>query len=576
MPDSYIYVPKTTALTNIGYYNNGTTLINSMGAIWKVAYKSVSEYGIRVGVAKSGSNYVFVFVSSASISDISLKIVSSTFVASASVTSISMPMTGGYYNTVSLTFISPTFPVEVFDSVEDCKQALSYATPSAEGVVVTIIGSPSYTPPVTSGVQVYVTGRLLDPNQQGGTSRTGGGQGTFDETSDVIPVSPMPTLSAAQSGLVTLFKPSLAELRSLGSYLWTNITDFIENLNKLFMNPMDYLIALNIVPCNPDTGTRRAIKIGSFTTSITMLPVESQWYEFDCGYINIPEYWGSALDYAPYTKVSLFLPFIGSVSINADEVMDKRIGVKYRIDLLSGQCVAMVTVASLVDQTDSVYYQYTGECSVSVPLTGADWSRIYSAAIGAVGTAITGGVAAGAAGMAAGNALRSLGISSVGNAVNAGKAFADINRTSKGIPGVQAMREHMDTAAIMALQAAQETASAPTRVANGVRATGIANTVNNTVGAVINGKGSIQHSGIISASAGMLGIKVPYLMIEYPNQSLADNYKHYVGYPSNITEQLGSLSGYTEIEQIVASGFGTITDSEMGELLEIMKGGFYL
>lgn len=583
MPD-YSWLPKTTALTNIGFYEDGTEAFTTSGVgTWKAAYKRndvpAGEYGIRMGVAKVDGNYTFVFTSAGAISsgDVTVKVVAPSFATSISISEITTPIENavGYYATGDLTLLSPSFPFTVFNNVQACATALSFGEVTP-GVSVYVTASPSYTPPETNGVHVHVIARLSDPNQQGGTSITGGGQGTFDDTSHPIPIPPIPAISAAQSGLVTLFKPSLSELKDLGAYLWTNLTDFIENLNKIFVNPMDYMIALNIVPCNPSTGTRREIKIGSVTTSIYMSPVENQWYEFDCGYAVIPEYWGSALDYAPYTKISLFLPFIGSVTLNTDEVMNKKVGVKYRIDLLSGQCVAMVSVASLVDQTDSVYYQYTGECSVSVPLTGSDWSRVYSAAIGAVGTAITGGIAAGAAGMAAGNAVRALGVSSVGNAVNAGRAFADINRTSKGIAGVRAMREYMDSAAIMALQTAQETASAPAQVARGVSASRIANTVNNTVAGVISGKAAIQHSGTISGSAGMLGVKVPYLMIEYPNQSLADNYNHYCGYPSNITEQLGSLSGYTEIEQMVASGFGSITDSEMGELLEIMKGGFYL
>lgn len=579
MPD-YLWVPKTTALTNIGYYQDGAVAFSSLGDNWKIAYNASSAYSIKMGVVRSGGNVTFVFASSAAISlgDIDIKMVSPSLTTSFWLTGIVNDIIGGvgYYAVSELTLLSQTFPVTVFDTIEDCLSALSYGEITS-GFSVYVTASPSYAPPTTNGINVYVTARMSDPNQQGGTSGTGGGQGTFNDSSDQIPVSPLPSISAAQSGLVTLFKPSLTELRDLGSYLWTNLTDFIENLNKIFVNPMDYLIALNIVPCNPSTGTRRAIKIGSFTTYIEMAPVESQWYEFDCGYVNIPEYWGSALDYSPYTKISLFLPFIGSVHLNTDEVMNKRIGVKYRVDLLSGQCVAMVTVASLVDQTDSVYYQYTGECSVSVPLTGSDWSRVYSAAIGAVGTAITGGIAAGAAGAAAGGATSALaGATAADAASNAGLAYSMINDTSKGIRGVQEMRDNMIRASQMALQAGNDAASAPARVANGVRATRIANTVNNTVAGVISGKAAIQHSGTISASAGMLGVKVPYLMIEYPNQSLAENYNHYCGYPSNITEQLGSLSGYTEIEQVIASGFGAITDSEMGELLEIMKGGFYL
>lgn len=425
-------------------------------------------------------------------------------------------------------------------------------------------------------IYVLVQYKRNDTNDQGGTSEIGGGEGTFDDTSSHIPVPGTPPISAANSGLVTLFKPTLSELQSLGSYLWTGLEDFIENLNKLFSNPMDYIIALNIFPVNPPVGTSRAIKIGSFTTTINMSPLLSQWYTFSCGTVTLQNYWGSALDYAPNTKVSLFLPFIGSVQLNTDEVMGNTIGIEYRFDLLSGQCVAMVTIAPS-GQSGSVWYQFTGEAGVSIPLTGADWSRVYSAGIGAVGTAITGGIGAAASGAAAGGATAMLaGARASEAASSAGMAFAMLNDTSKGVKGVTTMREQMLQASQMALNAGKSAASIPSRVSQSVRASRIANTINNTIGSVISGKLSIQHSGTISGSAGMLGVKTPYLCVEFPNQSLAENYKHFVGYPSNVYARLGTLTGYTECESVYPTGLSGQTDSEIAEILESLKGGVYL
>lgn len=461
--------------------------------------------------------------------------------------------------------------ITLFSSIDDALDAITNPI-SNPGVHVTF--SPIYIEH-NPGVHVRFNPVRIDPNAQGGTSTTGGGDGAFDDTSDVIPIPELPSISAADAGLVTLFRPTLAQLQDLGSYLWTNITDFIENLNKLFMNPMDYLIALNIFPVNPVVKNARPIKIGSFTTTINMPPVASQWYEFDCGTVVLQKYWGSALDYAPNTKVSLFLPFIGSVHLNTDEVMGNVIGIKYRFDLLSGQCVAMVTIG-LPGQA-SVWYQFTGEAGVSVPLTGADWSRVYSAAIGAVGTAITGGISAAASGVAAGGATAALaGAQAADAASNAGLAYSMINDTSKGVKGVAVMREQMLQASQMALDAGKQAASAPARVARGVQASRIANTINNTIGSVMSGKASVQHSGTISGSAGMLGVKTPYLCVEFPNQSLAQDYKHYVGYPSNIYARLGTLSGYTECEQVIPIGLPGQTDSEIAGLIEALKGGVYL
>lgn len=435
------------------------------------------------------------------------------------------------------------------------------------GVHVTF--NPVYIPSFP-GVHVQFNPALLDPNAQGGTSDTGGGDGTFDETSDAIPVPTLPSVSVVDTGLVTLFRPSREQIADLGAYLWTHFNDFWENLQKLFTNPMDYFIAFNIFPVNPSIGTARDIYIGNWKTTIQMPPVLSQWYDFDCGVVTVQKYWGSALDYSPNTRIQLMLPFIGSVSLNTDEVMGQQLGLKYRIDLLSGACVAMLTI------NGNVYYQWTGECSVAVPLTGADWSRIYSAVMGAVGTAVAGVAGGMATASAAGSATSAIAAKSAAKSVHeVGYLARSMEAIPKGVRGAPAMRQALNDAAQISIDAAKQAASAPADVSNGIRTSKILGAINNTVGQVMGGKNMVSHSGTISGAAGMLGIRTPYLIIEYPNQSLAKDYKHFVGYPSNIYARLGTLTGYTEVEQVIPSGIWG-TDDELAELVEALKGGVYL
>lgn len=456
-----------------------------------------------------------------------------------------------------------------YDTVMNIIAYLWQDEPVNPGVHVTF--NPVYIPR-NPGVHVTFTPVLKDTNAQGGTSTEGGGDGTFDETSDAIPIPTLPSVSVVDTGLVTLFRPSREQIADLGAYLWTHLNDFWENLQKLFTNPMDYFIAFNIFPVVPDVLPSRSVYIGNWGTDISMPPVANQWYDFDCGTVTLQKYWGSALDYAPNTKVQLMLPYIGSVQLNTDEIMGQQIGVKYRIDLLSGSCVVMVSV------NGNVYYQFTGECAVAIPMTGADWSRIYSAVMGAVGTAVAGIGGAMAAGAAAGAATSALSAGKAAKAVSsAGNTFARLaaQGSGKGVAGVKAAREAAVTAMEAAADAAKNAATASGTVANGIRTSRILGAINNTVGQVMGAKSAIAHSGAISGSAGMLGVRDAYLIIEYPNQSLAQDYKHFVGYPSNMYARLGDLSGYTEVEQVIPEGIWG-TDDELAELVEALKGGVYL
>ena len=568
----YITLPRVID-NDFMTYGETAFSVRSLG-LYKVGYESEQSNSIRMAVYRTADRVNFIFASSGEISSINIGMYSPYGTRVGHLSAIDIAFDGGYYSGFAYTTDNMSFDINVFSSLQEALTAVSYGSqPSpTSGVVVTIIGSPDSTPPSTEGVVVYVTGRVLDPNQQGGTSNPGGGQGTFDETSDPIPIPPLPDISAADAGMITLFSPTQSELKELGAYLWTNLSDFIDNLNKLFANPMDYIISLNIFPCQPDLLAARDINIGSFTTNIQMAPVASQWFEYNCGSVRLNEYWGSALDYAPNTKVSLMLPFIGSVPLNTDEVMGHEIGVKYHIDLLSGSCVAMVTIDG------NVYYQYTGECSVNIPLTGSDWSRVYAAVTGAVGTAITGGIAAAGVGASAGAATAALAHGTAKSAYSAGFAansLAKFNEAMAGKKGVQAGRQALIEAMSASADAAKNAATASGNVSSGLRTARLAGTINNTMSQVMGAKAGVSHSGSISGAAGMLGVKVPYLLIEYPNQSLADNYKHYVGYPSNMEAMLGNLSGYSEVEQVIPDGF-TGTDDELGELVDALKGGVYL
>lgn len=248
---------------------------------------------------------------------------------------------------------------------------------------------------------------LDDPYGPGGDIKPGGGEGDFDNTSDPIDFPPMPTLSAVDTGFLTLFNPSLAQLQELSRYMWSDLFD-VEGWKKLFANPMDAILGLTIVPVAvPEAGTG-VVSVGNISTGISMTKAAGQYVDVDCGTLNVNEYWGAYLDYDPYTKAEIYLPFIGIHALSTDDIMQKPVHVKYRIDLLSGACCAYVKCGN------SVLYSFVGQCSSAVPTTSSDWTNIINGALsiaGSIGSMVaTGGASApmtaGAIASAAVNSLK--------------------------------------------------------------------------------------------------------------------------------------------------------------------------
>lgn len=231
-----------------------------------------------------------------------------------------------------------------------------------------------------------------DPFKPGGTSGSGGGSGTFDRNNDNVNLPDLPTLSAIDSGFITVYSPTLSQLKTLASYMWsTNFTDII---NKLFADPMDTILGLNILPISIPT-TSSTVKVGNVDTQVVMNKASSQYFKVDCGTLTLNEYWGSYLDYSPYTKVELFLPFIGTVPIDTDTVMGKSINIVYHIDIVSGACVAYILVNGIC------LYNFTGNCSSSVPVTSQSFDSTVSAALNVAGLATSGAALIATGGMTA-------------------------------------------------------------------------------------------------------------------------------------------------------------------------------
>ena len=86
--------------------------------------------------------------------------------------------------------------------------------------------------------------------------------------------------------------------------------------------------------------------------------------------------------------------------------------------------------------------------------------------------------------------------------------------------------------------------------------------------------GEVQQSNGYNSTAAILGIRVPYLVIERPVPSYSSGVAHEKGYPSNIYAQLSTVSGFTIIDDIDLSGV-PFSDGEISELRQLLADGVY-
>ena len=304
---------------------------------------------------------------------------------------ISAPITGGLQ-------VSPSFNPEVTLDLPDINmdnyidQVIKIIGGSGAGRDVTTEPTPDTNPdiqPDTPSSEIPESGTsVIIPDTGTGTTPT------------VVP----PTTDV--TSMWHVYSPFDTALSALGSWLWSS--SIIDQIVRLFTNPMEAIMGVHAIYAAPDVSSQEPIVVGNLTSTASAPVVTSQYKSLDCGSIWMTEYFGNVFDYEPYTKISLYLPFIGIVPLSVADVMRAKIGVSYVIDFYTGACVAKVSVER--DGVGGVLYEFPGDCSVKYPVSGASYTglvqsivasamsalRVGMATEGAPGTAALGAAAAGA------------------------------------------------------------------------------------------------------------------------------------------------------------------------------------
>lgn len=336
-------------------------------------------------------------------------------------------------------------------------------------------------------------------------------------TTPSLDIPTVPTISSSATGLLHVYNPTNTQINEFGSWLWTTFSgDLIDTISKLFNNPMDGVIGVHELYATPSTASETTIKCGFLDSGVTSRLVNKRYTEINCGSIIVPEHWGNYLDYAPYTKAHCYLPFIGMVELNADDIIGHAVNITYKIDAYTGACIAVITVAS--SGYESICYQFPGNCAVEVPITSGMKSVLQSALLGAATTAI-GAAVGGAAGAKIGGA--------------AGAKIASTAATRGG-------------------------AGAISGAAYGA-----------------NAKNDVQHSGSFGSSFGAMGCKKPFLVIKRPKQKVVPGYNKNYGYPAHKMVTIGECSGYLRAREVDVVSV-TATEDEKRLIEEALKSGVFV
>ena len=250
------------------------------------------------------------------------------------------------------------------------------------------------------------------------------------------------------------------------------------------------------------------------------------------GYIDFGSFFckyrfnGSFRDYAPYRRLTVYLPYVGWAELDIKRYIGKTVSVRYYIDTRTGGCMACLFA-------DGILYDYfNGQIGITMPISATDFVAYANAQV----NTLLGGAGAmknnaGAIGSASGKLVES------------------------GVAGAGAVALGMTPVAGLAVGA-------------GVAKTMYGLTQNN-----------INNFNVTKgASSSMLNAYLPQNVMfldEVQKGKPTPNEKSLMGYPSNASGALYNFSGYLEVDAVNLV-CDTATENERAEIIAMLRNGVYI
>lgn len=369
-----------------------------------------------------------------------------------------------------------------------------------------------------------------DPYDAGSTDN--GGEDGMITPQDSLPSNSLPSVDGMATGMFTVWLPSDTDMVHISNFLWSN--NVIDNILKYFNSVNECVLGLYILPYVPTSGTSsKKFKIGNLTdddySNVTYLT--NRYRTIDMGSFELSAIWDSYLDFAPYTKLEIFLPYCGIHNLDVDELMcpaqksgilsektGSTVSCEYRIDLLTGGVVVYLKV------NNEVRYQFSGKMGCNLPVTGNNYNIMVQTMI------------QGISGLASTIANHAISAPYAQNPVAPSPTPLLAGATKKDIADYNKAQAKYDRQ--MESRASQLGSSAG--VATGAAVSGVVQSM----------KPDIIRCGNISGDLSMMGYDRPYLIKTRPNKPKLEGQKEFTGLPSYKKDTVGNFEGYTEFIKV--------------------------
>ena len=164
------------------------------------------------------------------------------------------------------------------------------------------------------------------------------------------------------------FKIDQIELKKLSQFLWSS--NFFDNILLVNNSPIENIISLKaLIGTVATTGTSQALALGNVTTTANAIPCNES-IVINVGSITLPRKYNNFLDFEPYTKVQIYLPFYGCAMLDSSLVIGRTISIKYIIDVITA------TAKIKIIHDNKTLYEFKTTCGSDLPITSSNRASV--------------------------------------------------------------------------------------------------------------------------------------------------------------------------------------------------------
>lgn len=138
----------------------------------------------------------------------------------------------------------------------------------------------------------------------------------------------------------TIYEPTNENMQKINNAIFINAGD------GTTINVLQYFSSYKKFYCKIPVAGYKQLKGGRYDFGEQAPYVKEHTIVVDCGSVEIPEQYHSLLDYSPFSRLTIYLPFIGFQELDDKLVVGHTLKVQYIVDVLSGRCLAQLYVDS--------------------------------------------------------------------------------------------------------------------------------------------------------------------------------------------------------------------------------------